>query len=168
MAHWHHIIPKHMGGTNDKSNLVQLSIEEHAEAHKKLFEEHGCWQDYLAWQGLSKIIPREELIRLIQSEAVKEYLRTNKNPLTGIRTSTNFAINEEFRKHVGMLANTPEAIAKKKKTYAENKHMQGSKNSQYGTIWITHKEYGNKKIKAEMLNEFLLLGYSRGRVMIVN
>jgi len=24
-----------MGGTNDPSNLVELSIEEHAEAHKK-------------------------------------------------------------------------------------------------------------------------------------
>jgi hypothetical protein len=157
-----------MGGTDDPSNLIELSVEEHAEAHKKLFEEHGHWQDYLAWQGLSKIIPREELISMVQSEAAKERLRNKGNPFSGIQTPGNFAINEEFRKQVAKLANSPEAIVKKKKTMAERKHQQGSKNSQYGSIWVTHKEYGNKKIKAEMLNEFLSLGYSKGRVMAVN
>ena len=39
--HVHHIIPKHMGGTDDPSNLTQLTIEEHAEAHRILYEEHG-------------------------------------------------------------------------------------------------------------------------------
>ena len=58
-----------MGGTDDPDNLIELSIEEHAEAHRVLFEEHGHWQDYLAWQGLSKMIPREELISMVQSEA---------------------------------------------------------------------------------------------------
>lgn len=51
--HNHHIIPRHMGGTDDPSNLVKLTIEEHAEAHKKLWEEHGRWQDKIAWQTLS-------------------------------------------------------------------------------------------------------------------
>jgi hypothetical protein len=34
MKHKHHIIPKHMGGTDDSDNLVELTIEEHAEAHR--------------------------------------------------------------------------------------------------------------------------------------
>jgi hypothetical protein len=33
IIHKHHIIPKHAGGTNDPSNLVELTIEQHAEAH---------------------------------------------------------------------------------------------------------------------------------------
>lgn len=37
MGHLHHIIPKHMGESDDPDNLVELSIEEHAEAHKKSF-----------------------------------------------------------------------------------------------------------------------------------
>ena len=41
MKHKHHIIPKHMGGTDDESNIIELTIEEHAEAHKKLYEENG-------------------------------------------------------------------------------------------------------------------------------
>ena len=67
MKHKHHIIPKHMGGTDDPTNLIKLTVEEHAEAHRLLFEEHGCWQDFYAWQGLSGQIGKEELIRQIQS-----------------------------------------------------------------------------------------------------
>ena len=58
-THTHHIIPKHMNGTNDPSNLIELTIEEHAEAHKKLWEQYGQWEDYYAWQGLSGIIPKK-------------------------------------------------------------------------------------------------------------
>jgi hypothetical protein len=59
--HYHHIIPKHMGGTNDPSNLVKLTISEHAEAHKKLFEEYGNKFDYIAYMALSKQIGKEEV-----------------------------------------------------------------------------------------------------------
>src|SRR5271169_365532 len=62
MTHLHHIIPKHMGGTNDPSNLIELTVEEHAEAHMKLYEEHGHWQDKLAWYGLAGIIGHEEAV----------------------------------------------------------------------------------------------------------
>ena len=54
-THIHHIIPKHMGGTDDPSNLVSLTPAEHAEAHRLLYEQHGHWQDYVAWQGLAKL-----------------------------------------------------------------------------------------------------------------
>ena len=36
--HKHHIIPKHMGGSDDDNNIIELTIEEHAQAHKILFE----------------------------------------------------------------------------------------------------------------------------------
>ena len=44
-----------MGGTDDPSNLIELTPVEHAEAHRLLYEQHGRWQDYVAWQGLSKL-----------------------------------------------------------------------------------------------------------------
>ena len=56
MSHKHHIIPKHAGGTDDPSNLVELSVDDHAEAHKVLYEQCGRWQDYVAWQGLAKFL----------------------------------------------------------------------------------------------------------------
>ena len=60
--HKHHIIPRHAGGTDDPSNIVQLSIEEHAEAHRILFEQYGRIQDKLAWKGLLGMIDTQEII----------------------------------------------------------------------------------------------------------
>lgn len=60
-----------MGGTDDPSNLIELSIEEHAEAHRKLYEEHGCWEDRVAYQALGGIIGKEEIISQVLSESGK-------------------------------------------------------------------------------------------------
>jgi len=51
--HKHHIIPKHAGGIDDDSNIIELTIEKHAEAHLKLFEEYGNKFDYIAYMALS-------------------------------------------------------------------------------------------------------------------
>ena len=60
-----------MGGTDELNNLIELSIEDHAEAHKKLWEDHGRWQDKLAWQGLAGMISKEDIIHEILSETGK-------------------------------------------------------------------------------------------------
>lgn len=78
MKHIHHIVPKHMGGTDDPSNLIELSIEEHAEAHKKLYEEYGKEEDEIAWLGLSGQIGKEEIIKRVLIEAGKKSGRLNK------------------------------------------------------------------------------------------
>jgi hypothetical protein len=51
-----------MGGSDDPSNIIELTNEEHALAHKKLYEEHGRWQDKVAWKGLAKLIGQEEIL----------------------------------------------------------------------------------------------------------
>lgn len=77
MKHLHHIVPKHMGGTDDPSNLVELTIEEHAEAHKILWEKHNKKEDWLAWQGLAKLISKKDILKMMCSHP-KE-----KNPMFG-------------------------------------------------------------------------------------
>jgi len=67
MLHKHRIVPGYMGGTYDPSNVVMLTTEQHAEAHRVLFEQYGNWQDEFAWKGLSGMIHRDKLIRNIQS-----------------------------------------------------------------------------------------------------
>ena len=69
-----------MGGTDDPSNLVELTIEEHAEAHRKLFEEPGRWQDELAWKGLAKIIGKQYRISAV--------LEPGNSPITGLFSSS--------------------------------------------------------------------------------
>ena len=69
VKHKHHIIPKHMGGSDDPENIVEVTVEKHAELHRQLWEDLGNWQDYVAWQGLIKNAENADLIRLKQSLA---------------------------------------------------------------------------------------------------
>ena len=61
--HRHHKIPRHAGGTDEPSNIIECSVEEHAELHFALYLEHGRWQDWYAAMGLAGIIGKEEIVR---------------------------------------------------------------------------------------------------------
>ena len=60
-----------MGGTDDSSNLVELTVEDHAEAHKVLFEKYGNEYDRIAYLGLGGQIGKEEVILAVQKETAK-------------------------------------------------------------------------------------------------
>ncbi len=81
-----------MGGSDDPSNLIELTVEEHAEAHRKLWEEHGRWQDKLAWQGLAGIIGHEE--------AVYEATRLQWTSPERLEKHRQTCASDEFRKAV--------------------------------------------------------------------
>lgn len=67
MKHKHHIIPKHMGGTDDPSNLVELTVAEHAQAHKELYEKYGKKEDLCAYYMLSGKSQDPEFKKLVCS-----------------------------------------------------------------------------------------------------
>jgi len=134
MKHIHHIVPKYLGGTNDPENLVELTVEEHAEAHRLLYEKHGDKRDWLAWQGLLGMIGKEEIIRELQSFGGKKaggtrnwtnesFEKVRETALRNQRKATNAALSEKSR-------------AKRSITLKQIKHQQGEKNSQFGTMWI--------------------------------
>lgn len=52
-THVHHIVPKYLGGDDSKENLIELTIEQHAQAHWDLFCMYGNWQDEVAYRSLS-------------------------------------------------------------------------------------------------------------------
>lgn len=62
VLHRHHIIPRHAGGSDEDTNLVFLTIEEHANAHRLLYEQYGRKEDYLAWRGLAGLIGKDDII----------------------------------------------------------------------------------------------------------
>jgi hypothetical protein len=149
MSHKHHIIPKHAGGTDNPRNLIELSIDEHAEAHRKLYEEYGRWQDYVAWQGLAKLSPKEELVKIRQSEAGKKCRQLHPNPFKNVQTKTNFAINQEQQARASKLSKTQSAMEKRNKTFKERKHQQKENNSNFGKVWCVEKssvELVNRKM----------------------
>lgn len=53
-CHSHHIIPKHQGGTDQESNLIDLPVWAHAEVHKRLYEVYGNASDLGAYLILAQ------------------------------------------------------------------------------------------------------------------
>jgi hypothetical protein len=72
VTHKHHIIPKHAGGTDDPDNLVELTVEEHAQAHLDLYNKYGNEYDQIAYRMLSGQISVQEATRLSQVEAANK------------------------------------------------------------------------------------------------
>jgi len=70
-VHRHHIVPKHMGGADDPTNIAVLTIPEHAAAHRLLWEKYGLLEDKIAWLMLSGKTDEGELVR---RELVREYM----------------------------------------------------------------------------------------------
>jgi predicted molibdopterin-dependent oxidoreductase YjgC len=67
MKHKHHIIPKHMGGTDDESNIIELTIEEHAEAkiaHSEIMKRRKVCQYCGMESNASNVTRHEKLCKL--------------------------------------------------------------------------------------------------------
>ena len=61
-----------MGGTDDADNLIECTIEEHANYHKELYEKHGNEFDLIAYRGLTGQITMTEVKRLVQLEGARK------------------------------------------------------------------------------------------------
>ena len=60
--HRHHIVPKHMGGSDEDWNIMELSREDHAIAHLILYKLYGFQADLRAAVLLNEQVPREGLV----------------------------------------------------------------------------------------------------------
>lgn len=127
MIHKHHIIPRHMGGTDDESNLIKLTADEHAEAHRLLYEQHGCWQDYLAWKGLAGLSSKEEIIQMMYEER-----RGEKNPMYGKPCYHNMTEDQKQQ----WKTNISKSLKGKKKSqeWKDKMRWDGEYNPNYGKI----------------------------------
>jgi len=67
------------------------------------------------------------------------------------------------------LKHKKESIEKIKNTMLIKKHQQGEKNSQFGTCWVYNDNLKqNKKIKKENLDNYLNLGWKKGKLDLYN
>ena len=125
--HKHHIIPKHMGGSDDPSNLIELTIEEHAEAHRKLWEDLGHQEDYIAWRCLTGQITNQE--------ATLEAIRLARYRSRGVKKKP---LSEETKKNI--------SNAKKGKTisYPKNRKSRSSEDKKK----ISEKMMGERIISS--------------------
>ena len=82
--HKHHIVPKHMGGSDEPSNLIKVSVEEHAELHLELYLKYGKLEDWVASQCLSGQMKHyDATIEIIKQTSRKTCLERNSvdNPM---------------------------------------------------------------------------------------
>jgi hypothetical protein len=151
-----------MGGTDDPNNLIELTIEDHAQAHFKLWKKFGYIEDKIAWGCLSgRKLSEEERIVLSKSGFEKFLLDENRvikwknkisNTLTGKTQSEETRLKrsnslklayKEGRKKV--IVNPDDA----RKRYYENNISQlmveGRKNSEKWKQSVTSEEYKTKK-----------------------
>lgn len=181
--HKHHIIPRHMGGSDDPSNLVELTVEEHAEAHKKLYEQYGKEEDKIAYLSLSGQASKPEVMRLASKlgraktdKILEERYGTNwkiihaKNASEKgkVRFKELYENDLEFRKkilegqQIGSSAALSDTARKKRKdSFKKISHQQGMRNSNYGKIWISNSKL--KSSKTHPKNEPIPHGWIRGR-----
>lgn len=179
--HKHHIVPKHAGGTDDPTNIVHLTIEEHAEAHRVLFETYGRWQDNAAYTGLLKIYSKEDHHKIIARNSgmktvdlqvgihdpERKNLRSlgGKNSITKLKTFikkskwvTNGLVDTRILEtHVRIF------LAEKKtwrlgRTFGPNR---GKKNQTKNLYWV-RKKSSRKRVSQEDLDYYIKLGWSRG------
>jgi hypothetical protein len=133
MKHKHHIIPRHAGGSDHPSNLVELTVSEHAEAHKLLWEQYGRWQDKTAWMALSNQIGKQDIILEIQKNA-------NKGRIVSAETREKMAAAKRGKK-----------ISESHKI-ALNNGRKNSKNSPEHIEAIKKSNTG-RKLTAEQINK---------------
>jgi len=96
MEHKHHIIPRHMGGTDDPSNIILLSVEEHANAHKLLWEKHSKTEDFMAWKMLSGKTEEAEEARIV---LVKKGFQTFLNGESSAAWKKSISASLKGKKH---------------------------------------------------------------------
>jgi hypothetical protein len=137
-----------MGGTDDPSNIVELTVEEHADAHRKLYEQYGKLEDYYAWQGLSgNITKREIFLSLVKRGKEHPFYGKTHHSLSrkkisdnnvGTKWINNGSINKKLRANeilpagfslgrLPMSSETKLKISKKAKIQKRKKHTEETK-----------------------------------------
>ena len=173
MKHIHHIIPRHMGGTDDSSNLIELTVEEHAEAHRLLYEQHGKEEDRIAWLALCGQITHEEAVREGKrlgrqktNEILKERYGDDWKKIIARKGNDRLLEilkqDPDFLRRVNpksFLGKKHKEESKKKIGEKNSKHQKGEGNSQYGTCWITNGTDSIKVKKDSPIPE----GWRKGR-----
>jgi len=124
ITHTHHLLPKHMGGTDDESNLVHdVEITRHAMFHFANWQLWRKHEDWVAWRGLVRFMSTEECaleaMKLGQSRGGKiGGLKGGKNQPREVKVANMMKTREKL---------TPEALARGGKNGPPGKHRRAGK-----------------------------------------
>ena len=97
---------------------------------------------------------------------INHVLKTKKLHRLGKMKRGYFGQRGEKDLEIFQLTHSVAAKEKRRNTYKTRSIGQGNKNSQFGTCWITNG-VENKKIKKDDLDNWIVKGYSKGRIKII-
>ncbi len=121
-----------MGGSDDPSNLVEVTIEEHANLHKQLWEELGHWQDKVAWLALSNQITSPEILKIIRNKISETLKQTYKNGYEPWNKGKRDIYSKEQKENLRI------AGLKQMHNMTEDEKIQHSIKSGKGARWYTN------------------------------
>ena len=117
----HHIVPKCMGGTDEKNNLVRLTAREHYIAHALLYKHYRTSKLAHAWFSMTRCDPNQERFftsrqhetaKKAHIKVLKESMIGENNPFFGKTQSeeTKLAISEKVKTWYREVGKTKEQI----------------------------------------------------------
>lgn len=139
----HHIIPKSMGGTDDKSNIVLLTAREHYLSHWLLFKIHRNKEMAAALHSMNQGNKYQKHRYVRSSRAYQESREFLSNHFSGERNPSK---RPEVRKKIS------------------NK-VSGEKNGMYGMVGELNPFYG--KTHSNELIRKMQLSYS-SKILVIN
>ena len=150
MKHKHHIVPKHLGGTDELSNIIEVSITQHAMWHYASWCLHKKREDFIAWKGLSGQYNKQEVIREVQLLGASK----------GGKTSGNKHRETGFIQNLGRIYGP---LNKGSEHCRKNGRIQGRKNAKSGQLDQIRdiekcKEVGRRNVQSGHLQRISSLG----------
>ena len=139
-----------MGGSNDSSNLVYLSVSEHAEAHKALYDSFGKKEDYIAWKCLSGQMTNAELWyekSKLGGHAVKG-LKRNKQSIENYKNSWTYKRKKDVGEKVrNILKDVPKSEEHKRNMKGKRPHVNqtGHNNNNAKSVLTPYGKFGSSK-----------------------
>jgi hypothetical protein len=124
----HHIVPRSLGGSDDRINLIRLTAREHFLCHLLLTKIYNEGPEH------HKMIRAFVMMLVCRSENQSRHISSRKYESLKLKFS-------EF----------------------QSKSQSGIKNSQHGTCWMFHDCFGVKKVKKDLLEEYVFQGWFLGK-----
>ena len=145
-----------MGGTDDPDNIIELTVEEHAQAHKELFEKYGRWEDELAWKGLSGLMTSEECSK-------ERFRRAGQKGAKAKNANSTSEQRSEWARNAAKInweKNRDKLLEVVRENGRKYGHLGGQPVGKY--IWITDGKENKRIDKCDEIPE----GWSEGRTKL--
>lgn len=157
----HHIIPKCVGGTNDKDNLIDLFLREHFEAHRLLALENQDNEKLVcAWWVMSHDRKGRNITAEEYEEAriaIKQSISGEKHPMYGKHPSDSARQKmSDSRKGKRLSEETKQKISDshKGKHEGENNSMYGRRGADCPNYGKHHSEEARKKMSEARMGKY--------------